>query len=307
MSSGASIHEKLTIHNDCPQARTLIERLQAYIQQINHMACLESISYLRLTLSDGTDTVHCDSNGEYEPGNTWLMTEDGIRQRRMDHEIWAKDHPLMKMLAFLEKARKVEFECDISIMSMYGAAYGYQYWFDSIKAVAPTDCVTYRTMETNDFDTCARAVEDHGTGEFASIPRDQPLDAVSDIRQWFCFNFSFSVSGVAESAWEPFEESMESVRKALEGYFDEDCLDVDVYEGSATMLGAFDIAIEHMDELASTLQSCVDIAAEFGAEVEMEMEFEPDETGKGRFLPFALIHLAQVGGRVALSACRYDG
>ena len=61
MSSAMDIHEQIRIRSGSAQAKALIEALKQYIQQINHMTCLEYIQNLRLTLSDGSDTIVCEA------------------------------------------------------------------------------------------------------------------------------------------------------------------------------------------------------------------------------------------------------
>ena len=306
MSYAMNIHERITVTGSSAQAQALKERLAAYIQQINRMTCLESIDSLLLTLSSGADTVRCEVDADTEPGNTWVKTENGLRQQQAEHVLWTEDHPLMKMLASLETASDVIFEWSASLMKLAGADYGSAYWQGLIAASGSESGISYRTLETNDFDACARAICKQGESGPVSVPRDQPPNVVEDIEQWYCGNFGFKITGVDESEWDAFEESIEEAQDAFAEAFD-DCPDVDVFDGEAEASGSLSVAAEQADELVAALQKFADIAEEFGAHMEMEMDFEPDEVGENGFAAFALLHLKCDAGKVSVSACRFDG
>ena len=309
MSSAMDVHEQIRIRSGSAQAKALIEALKQYIQQINHMTCLEYIQNLRLTLSDGSDTVVCEAEIETEPGNTWVLTPDGMRQRQADHVIWQPDHPLMKMLSSLDTAKEITFEWSASLMQLVGADYGSAYWQKRIAETGPETSVSYRALETNDFDACARTVCKREESDAAAVPRNQPLKAVEDIQHWFCGNFGFRISDVKESDWNAFGESVE----AAHAYFAEsfaDCpdldLDLDLSDGEAEVSGSLSITMEQTDGLITAMQRFADIAGQFDARVEMEMDFEPDEVKENGFPPFAVVCLKCVDGKVILSACRFD-
>ena len=305
MSYEMNIHERINITGSSAQAQALKEQLTDYIRQINHMTCLESIVSLLLTLSNGTDTVRCGVDVATEPGNTWVMTESGLRQKQTEHVLWTEEHPLMKMLASIGTASNVVFEWSASLMKLFGADYGSEYWQELIAASKPESGISYRTLETNDFDACARAICSQGGSGPVEVPRDQPLDAVKDIGQWYCGNFGFNISGVAESEWDAFKESVGKARDAFAEVFD-DSLDIGVFRGEAETFGSFFFAAEQTDKLAAALQKFADIAEAFGAHMDMEMDFDPDEAGESGFSAFALIRVKCDEGKVSVSACRFD-
>ena len=305
MSYAMNIHEKITITGNNAPVQKLKERLITYICQINHMTCLEAIDSLLLTLSNGTDTVRCDIDVDMEPGNTWVMTENGLRQKQAAHVLWMEDHPLMKMLASLGAATEVIFEWNASLMKMSGADYGSTYWQELIAGTGLEPGISYRALETNDFDACARAVCKQGESGFVSLSPDQPPDVVEDIHQWYCGNFRFRITGADESEWDAFEKSIEEAQEAFAEAFD-DCPDVDVFDGEAKVTGSLTVTKEQLEELVAALQKFADIAKAFSACVDMEMDFEPDEVNENGFTAFALIRVKCDNGRVSVSAGRFD-
>ena len=109
---------------------------------------------------------------------------------------------------------------------------------------------------------------------------------------------------------------MERIRESVEAahaYFAEsfaDCpdldLDLDLSDGEAEVSGSLSITMEQTDGLITAMQRFADIAGQFDARVEMEMDFEPDEVKENGFPPFAVVCLKCVDGKVILSACRFD-
>lgn len=227
MSWSMYIHERISIINNCKEAYGLILRLQEYIRQINHMECLESITDLHLSLSNGVNTVYVEKEEETEFDNTWMVSSKGMRQQHADHSIWPEDHPLIQMLNMLNTASQATLEWSAALMKLSGVDYGNAYWRESIQKFAPTACIDYRTLETDDFSSCAGTFQDRGSGECAEVPRSSSLDSVNDIQKWYANNFEFKIEGVPEARWEAFEAQLEEIHEGFVESFGADYVDVE--------------------------------------------------------------------------------
>ena len=108
MSTTVTSFEELRI-KDSPKGAELVRKLSDYIRQFNEMKDLEDLVVAYLELVCGDERAAVEDQTEVEPGNAWVITQNGFERKSAEHMIWEPDSTLMKLVKNLNPGREIVF------------------------------------------------------------------------------------------------------------------------------------------------------------------------------------------------------
>ena len=304
MSTTVTFFEELRIRKDSPKGAELVRKLSEYILQYNGMKDLEDLTVTYLELACGDERATVEEQTDVEPGNIWVVTQDGFERKSEEHIVWTQDSPPIRLAGNLNPAREIVFRLSGSMTRPYTANYTYRYWLSALEGLSPEDGVEYRCAEAADADE--RVVAYHLNGiRTEEVPRDGSSELVADIPCWYGELFSIRVSIEDEERFGVFEEKIGGAMQALIDDLEDEYLEPDIYEGGAELSGSLELEEEQIPGFLNSLQAIADAAKEMNAEFECAGELLPTERTNNGIEPFAVLKFTAEDGQVAMTACRY--
>ena len=304
MSTTVTFFEELRIREDSPKGAELVRKLSDYIRQFNEMKDLEDLVVAYLELVCGDERAAVEDQTEVEPGNAWVITQNGFERKSAEHMIWEPDCPLMKLVKVLNPGQETVFRLTGSMTRPYTTNYTYRYWLSALEGIGPDDGVEYRVAEAADTDEIVVAYHLNGTGT-EEVPRNGSVELVLDIPCWYGELFSIRVSIEDEEQFEKFEEKIGGTMQALVDDLEDEYLEPDVFEGEAELSGSLELRAEQIPGFLKSLQKIADAAGEMNAEFSCTGELLPTERTNNGIEPFAILKFAAEDGLVKVTACRY--
>lgn len=304
MSTTVTFFEELRIGKDSPKGAELVRKLSDYIRQFNEMKDLEDLVVIYLELICGDERAAVEDQTEVEPGNAWVITQNGFERKSAEHMVWEPDSPLMKLVKVLNPGQEIVFRLTGSMTRPYTANYTYRYWLSALEGFAPDDGVDYRVAEAADADVRVVAYHLNG-GSSEEVPRDGSPEQVADIPCWYGEWLSVKVSVGDEDQFEALEEQIGGAMQELIDELEDEYLEPDIYEGYAELSGSLELQAEQIPGFLKSLQKIADAAGELNAEFECSGELLPTERTNNGIEPFAVLKFTVEDGKVKATACRY--
>ncbi len=274
MSFEVISYEKLTINNIDENTNKVVQKLKEYILQFHTMLGAEAMDIYRMILRADDQIIEISDVSESEFGNTYILTNAGLRARQVKHIQWEDDSPIMLLLGNLEKAKDISFEISFRVMQLSGVEYGYSYWYGFESSLR--NHIEYRCLEY--YDTSDELTAYLFNKNFdGDVLYDASKEDVSGISRWFSYNFELVVDSECEDEPnEAFTDELYELALAFSKKYEMNEPEKDYYIGDALVFGGLVVSTDQVDVLIDDLKKIETYVSEHGFEISVMARFTPD-------------------------------
>ena len=289
------------IKNVNEKTKEEVRRLIAYIQQLNHMENLKSLSVLSLRLKVDDKEVVINDESSWEPGTTYVLSQDGLNVSQAEHLQWDESSDLMRVLATAEEASEVSMDIQYDAMVLLGKEYGCDYWCDDQSLEeALAGHVQRKIIEYYDVEDTVSMynLTSNGTEDISYTEGMIPSD---DIEKWFAYNFEIEMN--KDGDWENDPDNMEALMALATAFAEKYDFDNEVdepYEGEFQLSEGVMLSNEQLEGFRDDLQKFVDLAGLSNADMELVARFTA-----GIGYPFAAVEFTVEDNKVVMKSCRF--
>lgn len=289
------------IKNVNEKTKEEVRRLIAYIQQLNHMENLESLSVFSLRLKVDDKEVVINDERSWEPGTTYVLSQDGLNVSQAEHLQWDESSDLMRVLATAEEASEVSMDIQYDAMVLLGKEYGCDYWCDDQSLEeALAGHVQRKIIEYYDVEDSVSMYNLTSNGE-EDISFTEGMIPSGDIEKWFAYNFEIEMN--KDGDWENDSDNMEALMALATAFTEKYDLDNEVdepYEGEFQLSEGVMLSNEQLEGFRDDLQKFVDLAGLSNADMELVARFTADIG-----YPFAAVEFTVEDNKVVMKSCRF--
>lgn len=289
------------IKNVNEKTKEEVRRLIAYIQQLNHMENLENLSVLSLRLKVDDKEVVINDESSWEPGTTYVLSQDGLNVSQAEHLQWDESSDLMRVLATAEEASEVSMDIQYDAMVLLGKEYGCDYWCDDQSLEeALAGHVQRKIIEYYDVEDPVSMYNLTSNGE-EDISFTEGMIPSDDIEKWFAYNFEIEMN--KDGDWENDPDNMEALMALATAFAEKYGFDNEVdepYEGEFQLSEGVMLSNEQLEGFRDDLQKFVDLAGLSNADMELVARFTADIG-----YPFAAVEFTVEDNKVVMKSCRF--
>ena len=289
------------IKNVNEKTKEEIQRLIAYIQQLNHMENLERLNVFSLRLRVDDKEVVINDESSWEPGTTYVLSNDGLNVRQADHLQWDDSSEFMRVLATAEESAELSLELQYDAMVLLGKEYGCDYWCDDKSLEeALAGHVERKIIEYYDQDDAIALYHlgVHGAEDLACKEESIKID---DIEDWFAYNFQIVMT--KNGAWDDDPENLGALMMLANTFVEKHDFYNEAdepYEDEFEFSESIRLSNEELEDFRSDMQKFADLAEAADADMELTAAFTAD----GGY-PFAAIEFVLEDGKIVEKCCRF--
>ena len=304
MGTYCDIHERITIRNDCGQAKILIAALREYVRKVILSLDWREFNSGNLQLDDGRGAVRLSGSVLMDKAGTNRIIPPPPEGEEFGEARYALYGPLMAALDSLDTADRIVFEWDGFVYRAYGL--GRYYWPGVLETVGLTTCVDYRVIQCEEGEHMPTVKRTNRLGELVDVPFDKPLTALPAGLKFETYSKLYiGINDDHPMLWDRFDRETEALIRSLSASSGI-CFDYEREEGNLYLnMESFEWTRDTVEGNIKAMQPFIDIGLKDSCDVDFEAIFLPG--GRiGDFSPFAALYLHYQRGRVFASACSFD-